>query len=53
MIKFDEEMKLKDVEKKALNLKLKTNRSTYNKTSGHFWDSPAEEANFDLKNEFS
>ena len=55
MIKFDEEMKLKDVEKKALNLKLKSNRTTTANRFGNFWDSPAEDAtgNADIKNEFS
>ena len=54
MLKFDEEMKLKDVEKKALNLKLKANRNT-TRGFGNFWDSPAEDnsTTSDIKNEFS
>lgn len=55
MVKFNEELKLKDVEKKALNLKIKSSRTARDKENTFgFWDSPAEETNktnSDLKND--
>jgi hypothetical protein len=53
MAKYNEEMKLKDVEKKTLNLKIKSNRA--NKYGSGIYESPSEEAtsknNSDLKND--
>lgn len=52
MLKFNEEMKLKDVEKKALNLKIKSSRASKNNYGQ--WESSDQEkdkANPDLKNE--
>ena len=54
MVKFNEEMKLKDVEKKALNLKIKSSRNSRDTNAFGYWDSPAEDTTTktpDLKNE--